>query len=88
MPGDPDPQHVRELFKSWATRALEKNWPLPASGEFWTAKGSVRKKTGEALSAAVIYVVRKQPNPLAVFVGENWRGVIEEHDRRMASGAA
>ncbi len=88
VPGDPDPHHLRELFKSWATRALKKKWPLPASGEFWTAKGSVRKKVGEAVVAAVIYVARRQPNPLAVFVGENWRGVIEEYDRRMASGAA
>jgi hypothetical protein len=44
VPGDPDPHHLRELFKSWATRALKKHWPLPANGTFWTAKGSVRKK--------------------------------------------
>ena len=29
------------------------------------------KKVGEAVVAAVIYVARRQPNPLAVFVGEN-----------------
>ena len=85
VPGDPDPNHLRELFKNWATRALKNTWPLPASGSFWTKKGSVRKKEGEALAEAVIYVARKQPDPLATFVGENWHAVVEEYDRRSRS---
>ena len=84
VPGDPEPDHLRELFKSWATRALKKKWPMPKSGEFWTSKGSVRKKEGEAIPTAVIYVARKQPNPLATYVGHNWLATVEQYDRQMA----
>jgi REP element-mobilizing transposase RayT len=84
VPGDPDPHRLRELFKSWATRALLKQWKLPKSGEFWTAKGSVRKKEGDAIPTAAIYVARKQPNPLATYIGENWLPVIADYDRRKA----
>jgi len=87
VPGDPDPHHLRELFKSWATRALKKRWPLPANGSFFTAKGSVRKKEDEAaVLAAVTYVARKQENPLATFVGDRWLAAVAEYDR--ASGVA
>ena len=84
-PGDPDPDELRELYKSWATRALKKRWKPPASGTFFTAKGSVRKKEGDAIPVAAIYVARKQPNPLATYVGENWLGVIADYDRFKAS---
>jgi REP element-mobilizing transposase RayT len=68
VPGDPDPQHILEIFKSWSTRALKKHRPLPTNGSFWTAKGSKRKLADErAMSDAVYYVVKKQPNPLVVW---------------------
>jgi REP element-mobilizing transposase RayT len=89
VPGDPDPDHLRELYKTWATRALKARWPLPASGTFFTAKGSVRKKADvDALGQAVIYVARQQDNPLATFVGENWQAFVAEYDhqRQKASG--
>lgn len=92
VPGDPDPHHLRELYKSWATRALKKRWALPKSGTFFTAGGSVRKKGDEvALRAAVIYVARQQPDPLATFVGERWLALVAEYDRAnraQASGGA
>ena len=89
VPGDPDPHQLRELYKSWATRAMKKQWKLPKSGRFWTKGGSVRKKEGEAIPAAAIYVARKQYKPLATYVGENWRPVIDEFDRKTkASGRA
>jgi REP element-mobilizing transposase RayT len=88
VPGDPDPKLLRDLYKSWATRALKKRWALPANGSFFTRGGSVRKKGDEqALHAAVIYVARDQPNPLATFVGDRWLAVVERFDQqRMTSG--
>ena len=66
--GDPEPQMILETFKSWATRALKKICPLPLNGTFWTAKGSKRRLADEVdVIAGIIYVVKKQPNPLAVW---------------------
>jgi hypothetical protein len=63
------------------TRALKKQWPLPASGTFFTTAGSVRKKAdAEALEAAVIYVARKQPDALATFIGNRWLPLFAAYD--------
>ena len=68
VPGDPDPQHILETFKIWATRALKKRRPTPPNGTFWTEKGSKRKLPDDAsVRSAKKYVVKKQPNPLAVW---------------------
>jgi len=87
VPGDPDPHHLRELFKSWATRALKPNWPLPKSGRYWTAKGSVRKKEGDAVGSSVIYVARLQPKPLAAYVGERWCPLVAQYDTKASVDA-
>jgi len=82
VPGDTDPDLILETLKSWATRALKKNRPLPPNGTFWTAKGSKRKLSDEeALRAAVIYVVKKQPNPLAVWYAPEWQSMLDEYIR-------
>jgi len=82
VPGDPDPESILETLKSWATRALKKLRPLPPNGTFWTAKGSKRRlKDQNAVHGAAIYVVRKQPNPLAVWFHPKWQALIEEYDR-------
>ena len=82
VPGDPDPEAILELLKSWATRALKKLRPLPPNGTFWTAKGSKRKlKDQDALQNAVIYVARKQQHPLATYVNPKWQPLIDEYDR-------
>src|SRR5262249_4104116 len=79
--GDPDPQSIMETLKSWATRALKKLRPLSPNGEFWTAKGSKRKIPAEtALSGAVIYGVKKQRRPLAVFYAPGWQTVLEAYE--------
>jgi REP element-mobilizing transposase RayT len=79
---DPDPHSILETLKSWATRALKKIRPLPPNGAFWTAKGSKRKLSDEmALRAGVIYVVRKQPNPLAVWHDSKWQEALDDYDR-------
>ena len=80
--GDPDPQSILETFKRWATRAVKKLRPLPPNGTFWTAKGSKRKLPEErAVHDGVIYVVRKQPNPLAFWFHPKWQTVIDEYDQ-------
>lgn len=80
VPGDPDPQSILETLKSWATRAVKKLRPLPSNGAFWTAKGSKRKLPDElALRGAVIYVVKKQPKPLAVVYAPRWQEVLDAY---------
>jgi hypothetical protein len=80
VPGDPDPQSILETLKSWATRALKKHRPIPANGTYWTAKGSRRKLPGDqAVREAVIYVVEKQPNPLAVLYAPDWQQALDEY---------
>jgi hypothetical protein len=80
--GDPGPASVRETLKGWATRAVKKLRPLPPNGTFWTAKGSNRKLPDErAVRDGVIYVVRKQPNPLAVWFHPKWQTVIDDYDK-------
>ncbi|HZU38717.1 MAG TPA: hypothetical protein VFA18_22510 [Gemmataceae bacterium] len=80
--GDPDPQAILETFKSWATRAVKRLRPLPLNGTFWTAKGSKRKLPHQpALQAAVIYVGRKQPAPLAVWFNTKWQAAVDAYDK-------
>ncbi len=80
--GNRDPQSVLTMFKSWATRAVKTIRPLPSNGTFWTAKGSKRKlPDDEAVRAAVIYVVKKQPNPLATWFAPQWQDVLDEWER-------
>ena len=82
VPGDPDPKFVLETFKSWATRGLKKLRPLPTNGTFWTAKGSKRKlPKDEAVGAAVVYVVKKQPKPLSVYFAPEWQELLDEYER-------
>ncbi len=79
VPGDPDPQLMLEGLKSWATRALSKVRSLPTNGTFWTARGSKRKLPDElAVRTGVIYVVKKQPNPLAVWYAPVWQDILDE----------
>jgi hypothetical protein len=83
--GDPDPELILETLKSWATRTLKKTRPLPPNGTFWTAKDSKRKLPDEAaLGSAVIYVVKKQPNPLAVWFAPVWQEVLAAYDRSVS----
>jgi REP element-mobilizing transposase RayT len=81
VPDDPDPESILEMLKSWATRAVKKLRELPPNGTFWTAKGSKRKLPHErAVHDGVIYVARKQPNPLAVWFHPKWQPAIDEFD--------
>jgi REP element-mobilizing transposase RayT len=88
VPGDPEPQLILETFKNWATRAVKKIRPVPPNGTFWTAKGSKRKLPDEAaVCRAVIYVVKKQPDPLAVWYAAEWQEVLDAYDREFAEAS-
>ena len=66
--GDPEPEKLLGDFKSYGSRALTKQFGRPASETWWTKSGSKRKLPDDrAVSAAVIYVTEKQPNPLVVW---------------------
>ena len=81
VPGDPDPGLILETLKSWATRALKKRRAAPPNGTFWTAKGSKRKlPDDEAVIGAVIYVVKKQPNPLTLYSASEWQEVLAAYE--------
>jgi REP element-mobilizing transposase RayT len=80
--GDPEPQSILETLKSWATRAVRKLRTLPPNGTFWTAKGSKRKLPDDrAVRGGVVYVTRKQPNPLEVWFHPKWVTATDEYDR-------
>jgi hypothetical protein len=38
-----------------------------------------------ALAAAVVYVVKKQPNPLAVWFHPQWQAMLDAYDRNQHS---
>ena len=62
--GDPEPDTLLRDFKSYGSRALNRNWPTPASGTWWTASGSRRKLADEAALRAAIEYVQSQEHPL------------------------
>ena len=64
--GDPEPETLLRDFKSYGSRALNRQWPTPASGTWWTASGSRRKLADEAAIRAAIEYVRSQEYPLII----------------------
>jgi REP element-mobilizing transposase RayT len=73
VPGDPDPAELLRDFKSYASRALNKQFGKPASERWWTESGSRRKLSDEsAVTAAVRYVLDQQ-HPLVTW-GSGERG--------------
>jgi REP element-mobilizing transposase RayT len=60
--------HLLRDFKSYAARALNRRWPTPGSGTWWTESGSRRPLPNErAVEDAVAYV-RAQHARLAMWV--------------------
>ena len=68
VPGDPDPEDLLRDFKSYACRGLNRRWSKPASETWWTTSGSKRRLADEAALLAAINYVKKQHNPLVVWV--------------------
>ncbi len=67
VPGDPEPESILHSYKSYASRALNKEWKKPINGSWWTKSGSTRKLPDNiAVKNAVEYVFN-QDHTLAVW---------------------
>jgi REP element-mobilizing transposase RayT len=65
--GDPDPSYLLQSFKEYASRALNRRYPRPVNGTWWTESGSKRKlPDAQAVAAAVAYV-KQQAYPLLIW---------------------
>jgi len=78
VPGDPDPADLLRDFKSYASRTLNRRWPKPPGGTWWTESGSRRKKTGEEVIRVAVEYVHKQPYALAVWTAEPYLSALGE----------
>jgi REP element-mobilizing transposase RayT len=67
--GDPNPSDVLGDFKGYGSRALNRKWGRRPNGTWWTEGGSKRKLPDEAAVLAAVAYVRRQHNPLVVWVG-------------------
>jgi REP element-mobilizing transposase RayT len=68
VPGDPDPEKLLGDFKAYATRTLNRGWGRRENDRWWTQSGSKRiLASSDAIRQAVHYVLKKQPNPLALW---------------------
>jgi REP element-mobilizing transposase RayT len=67
---DPDPKDILGDFKSYGSRALNRQWARPRSDTWWTESGSKRKLSGESAVLAAVEYIRKQPNPLIIWIAE------------------
>lgn len=55
-------------LKAYASRKLNRTFGRPTSNKWWTEGGSKRLLPNQrAIDAAIFYVVKKQPNPLAIW---------------------
>ncbi|HKI38493.1 MAG TPA: transposase [Gemmataceae bacterium] len=72
VPGDPDPSDVLGDFKSYGSRALNRQWGKPVSDTWWTASGSKRKLRDEQAIRNAIQYVRDQEHPLVIWVAEGY----------------
>lgn len=66
--GDPEPSDLLRDFKSYASRALNRQLPKPASGTWWTEQGSMRKVKDATHFANVIRYIAQQANPLLIWI--------------------
>jgi REP element-mobilizing transposase RayT len=58
-------------FKSYASRALNANYPRPAAGRWWTTSASRRSLPDERAVADAVRYVREQYEALVVYLAEN-----------------
>jgi REP element-mobilizing transposase RayT len=67
-----EPDTLLRDFKSYASRALNRNWRRPASGTWWTESGSRRRKDDESAVLAAIRYIARQESPLVVSIADEW----------------
>ena len=63
----PIPNGCSAISKSYASRALNRQWGKPASGTWWTTSGSKRRLSEEAAVTAAVQYVLRQEHPLVVW---------------------
>ncbi len=73
-PGDPSPTKILGDFKGWGSRPLNERWGVPASGTWWTSKGSKRILRDEAAVKAAVRYVLRQKGALCVWSGASADG--------------
>lgn len=71
VPGDPEPGLLVKDFKSWATRKLDRGWGKPPVRWWADGGGSKRKLPDERAVAARVTYVRKQYQPLAMWIPDD-----------------
>ena len=68
VPGDPEPETLLRDFKSYASRCLNKHWPRPENGSWWTESGSRRILKGDMAILGAAKYVRDQEYRLAAWL--------------------
>jgi REP element-mobilizing transposase RayT len=63
--GDPPPEKLLQIFKSYASRALNRAFGRPVGGTWWTESGSRRKLSGDQAVASGVRYVESQDFCLA-----------------------
>ncbi len=84
VPGDPEPAVLLRDFKSYASRALNRRWPKPASGTWWTESGSRRRLRDEAAVMTAIHYVSTQEFPLGLWTRDDGIGASPAGSGRQA----
>jgi len=73
---DPEPKQILHSFKSYGSRALNRQWSKPVNGTWWVESGSKRKLADqEAVRNAVKYV-RDQEYPLLVWLSAEAEAIL------------
>ena len=76
VPGDSDPEKILHSFKSYASRALNRQWGKPVNGTWWVESGSKRKVAGHEGLVNVLAYVRDQEYPLLVWLSEEAQRIL------------
>ena len=64
VPGDPNPEDILRDLKKWASIRLNRKFPTPPSGKWWTQSGSKRKIDSEKSFNRCFEYIQHQPQPL------------------------
>jgi REP element-mobilizing transposase RayT len=65
--GDPDPEDLMRDYKSYGSRALNREFGRRESGTWWTEQGSKRKARNQRHLEVLIRYIRKQPNAFLIW---------------------
>ncbi|GHT26288.1 hypothetical protein FACS18942_03470 [Planctomycetales bacterium] len=72
VPDGTNPDYVSRDLKKYGSKTLSEQFGKPAAGTWWTAGCSNKQKPAEAIPALLNYI-RKQHNPLAVWIHPDYQ---------------